>query len=124
MVTAASDALRDVLRTSEEALLRCEERNSEDRAVHAVTVSVLEQQLLLVRVDCDEKEVEVSLLQSSLEAHEKAESAIKSQLSHLAMQLDEALRLEQQHREARLAAEQLLGLQTKRRPWFLFFWPF
>ena len=113
-----------LLSESEEALSRCEESNSENRAVHAVSVSVLEDQLLLVKMDCESKEAIVGDLRSSLLVHEKAEQTLKSQLSNLMLQLEEALRREQVQIEAKNIAEELLKTQNRRKPWFLFFWPF
>lgn len=122
--TEAGDLLRELLRDSTEAFLRCEESNSEDRAQYVVSLSLFEEQLQLSKLECEAKELQACELRSSLQSHEMIEQTLRSQLSNLKLQLEESLRREQVQIEAKNTAEQLLKEKRKHKPWFLLFWPF
>lgn len=120
----ASDKLRDLLRESEETLLRCKETSGEDYAKYAVSVSLFDQQLQTSISKCESKEVQVTELRISLQSHEAAEQVLTTQLCNLKSQLAEYLRREKEQAEAKNLGEHLRKEQSKRKPWFLFFWPF
>ena len=124
VVTKETEAVKMLLSDSEEAVLRCERTNLEDRAAHLVSVSLLEEQILVVKMDCESKEVIVAELRSILLDHEKTEMSLKSQITNLMTQLEETMRREEQQIALNKISEHLLKEQSKRKPWFLFFWPF
>ena len=120
----AGDALRVLLQESEDALLCCKETSSDEYAKYAVSVSVFDRQLQTSISKCESKEAQVNELHISLQSHAAAEQLLRTQLSNLNAQLAECLRREKDQAEAKILAEQFRKEQSKRKPWFLFFWPF
>ena len=104
--------------------MTCEDSCLAHMAGCSLEVAAAEGVLCAALVECKAKEENVSHLLSSLAAAERAEQAIKTQLANMAGQLEESLALEQAQCEARASAKAILKAQRRRKPWFLFFWPF
>lgn len=109
---------------SETALSSCEERLQRCYAAHASSLGGVQALLRDARGKCDAKEVVVQGMRASLEEAKKAEMTLRGQVSSMAQQLDDLLKQEQIELESRSSAELLSRSQHKKRPWFLFFWPF
>ena len=90
----------------------------------SLAVTAAEGVLCTALIECKAKEESVSNLMSSLAAAARTEQAIKTQLANMTRQLEESLALEQAQCEARVFSKALQKAQRRRKPWFLFFWPF
>ena len=112
------------LSASETALLSCEEQLQVCYAEHDVALGSIQALLCDARGACDAKEVVVRGMQASLEEARKAEVTLRAQVFNMAQQLDDLLKQEKIELEARSNADLLSRSQHRKRPRFLFFWPF
>lgn len=122
--TVVVEAAVSQLVASETAFLNCEERLQRCYAEHALALGGVQALLRDARGACDVKEAVVQGMRASLEEAKKAEMTLRGQVSSMAQQLDDLLKQEQIELESRNSAELLSRSQHKKRPWFLFFWPF
>jgi hypothetical protein len=121
---AEVEAVSEQLTVSEEALSKCEESNNIDRIERDSAREAVVAVLLELTAECESREVHVTGLRNTLEAAKRAELALKMQVTSLARQLEESLARERAQIEARSLDESLRKSQKKRKPWYLFFWPF
>jgi hypothetical protein len=112
------------LTLSEDALSKCEESNNIDRIERESAMESVVAVLSELTAECESREVHVTELRTTLEAAKRAELALKIQVTSLARQLEESLARERAQIEARSLDETLRKSQKKRKPWYLFFWPF
>ena len=122
--TAEVEAVSEQLTLSEDALSKCEESNSIDRTERDNAKNAMVAVLLELTAECALREVHVAELRSTLEAAKRAEVALKMQVTSLSRQLEDSLAREKAQIEARSLQDSLRKSQKKRKPWYLFFWPF
>ena len=104
--------------------MSCEELLQRCYTEHALALSGIQALLCDARGACDAKEAVVRGMRASLEEAKKAEVTLRAQVFSMAQQLDELLKQERIELEARSNADLLSRSQQRKRPWFLFFWPF
>ena len=124
LASAEVEAVTEQLALSEEALSMCEESHSNDRIERTSATESMAGVLTELTAECSSRETHVVELRTSLEAAKRAEVALTMQVTSLARQLEDSLAREKAQIEARSLSDSLRKSQKKRKPWYLFFWPF
>ena len=117
----ASLLTREQLSDRENEICDAVERGTYNSDIHTAAIEIIEDQLTKTRNDCTEKEIIINSLRSSLEKMLSVQGIIKADIVNATSLLSGSVL--QQQAEAQRIEDDSLNC-SKRKPWFLLFWPF
>lgn len=116
-----AETIRQDLSDSEKDIKTQIEKGLLDDNSHKIAIQELQKDIKRVLTYCDEKEVIIDSLSTSIKKAEIVENDIKIEINNVTENLNNFLR--RQQAEAKRIVEESL-LETKNKPWFLCLWPF